>query len=100
MFAEFLLSATLIANLAARVQPPAPPVLSQPAAPPPSSRITAQRHYPSDVLVGSTMGYLIGRYVYRAQHLKTTLPSHRLPSVSIQVNRHTQAYAMALRWVY
>jgi membrane-associated phospholipid phosphatase len=29
------------------------------------SRITADRHYASDVLVGSTMGYLIGKFVMR-----------------------------------
>ncbi len=32
------------------------------------SRVTARKHFPSDVLVGSTMGYLIGRYVYRSHH--------------------------------
>jgi membrane-associated phospholipid phosphatase len=29
------------------------------------SRITAERHYPSDVLVGSAVGYLIGKFVMR-----------------------------------
>jgi membrane-associated phospholipid phosphatase len=29
------------------------------------SRITAQKHYPSDVLVGSALGYLIGKFVMR-----------------------------------
>ncbi len=32
------------------------------------SRITARQHFPSDVVVGSVLGYLIGRYVYRAHH--------------------------------
>jgi membrane-associated phospholipid phosphatase len=32
------------------------------------SRVTARQHFPSDVLVGSTLGYLIGRDVYRAHH--------------------------------
>src|SRR5438067_5005956 len=32
------------------------------------SRFTGQKHYLSDVLVGSAMGYGIGRYVYRAHH--------------------------------
>jgi membrane-associated phospholipid phosphatase len=31
-----------------------------------ASRLTARRHFPSDVLVGSVFGYLIGRYVVRA----------------------------------
>ena len=30
-----------------------------------ASRITARRHFPSDVVVGSTLGYLIGGYVVR-----------------------------------
>ena len=29
------------------------------------SRITSQRHYASDVLVGSSIGYMIGRFVMR-----------------------------------
>lgn len=29
------------------------------------TRVTAQEHFPSDVLVGSALGYLIGGYVYR-----------------------------------
>jgi hypothetical protein len=29
------------------------------------SRITGRRHFPSDVVVGSTFGYLIGDYVVR-----------------------------------
>jgi membrane-associated phospholipid phosphatase len=32
------------------------------------SRITSQRHYASDVLVGSAMGYLIGKFVMRNHH--------------------------------
>lgn len=32
------------------------------------SRVIAQKHFPSDVLVGSTLGYLIGRSVYRNHH--------------------------------
>jgi hypothetical protein len=32
------------------------------------SRITAERHFPSDVLVGAAAGYLIGRLVYRLHH--------------------------------
>jgi membrane-associated phospholipid phosphatase len=32
------------------------------------SRITSQRHYTSDVLVGSVIGYLIGKFVMRDHH--------------------------------
>jgi hypothetical protein len=40
------------------------------------SRITARQHYPSDVVVGSALGYLIGRYEYRAHH-DPSLPGAR-----------------------
>jgi membrane-associated phospholipid phosphatase len=32
------------------------------------SRILAEQHFPSDVLVGSATGWLIGHYVYRTHH--------------------------------
>ena len=32
------------------------------------SRVTAQEHFPTDVLLGSAGGWLIGHYVYRAHH--------------------------------
>src|SRR5256886_6794626 len=33
------------------------------------ARFTGQKHYLSDILVGSAMGYGVGRYVYRSHHL-------------------------------
>ena len=32
------------------------------------SRITAKQHFPSDVLVGSAIGWFVGQHVYRAHH--------------------------------
>ena len=32
------------------------------------ARVAAREHFPSDVVVGSALGYLIGHYVYRAHH--------------------------------
>jgi membrane-associated phospholipid phosphatase len=32
------------------------------------SRVAARQHFPSDVVVGSALGYLVGRTVYRAHH--------------------------------
>src|SRR5437016_12596204 len=32
------------------------------------TRVTARKHFPSDVVVGAAMGWLIGRQVYRAHH--------------------------------
>ena len=37
------------------------------------SRITSLNHFPSDVFVGSALGYFVGREVYRAHH-DTDLP--------------------------
>ena len=33
-----------------------------------SSRITAKQHFPSDVLIGSALGWFVGREVYRHHH--------------------------------
>ncbi len=32
------------------------------------ARVAAREHFPSDVIVGGALGYLIGRYVYAAHH--------------------------------
>jgi membrane-associated phospholipid phosphatase len=32
------------------------------------SRVTAKQHFPSDVIVGSALGWFLGRQVYRAHH--------------------------------
>jgi hypothetical protein len=32
------------------------------------SRVTGEKHFPSDVLVGSAIGWLVGQHVYRAHH--------------------------------
>jgi hypothetical protein len=33
------------------------------------ARVTGRQHFPSDIFVGGTLGYLIGRQVYRAHHI-------------------------------
>jgi len=32
------------------------------------SRVTAKQHFPSDVLIGSAVGWFVGQHVYRAHH--------------------------------
>ncbi|WP_263367885.1 capsule assembly Wzi family protein [Edaphobacter bradus] len=43
------------------------------------SRVLAEQHFPSDVLVGSVTGWLIGRYVYRAHHDHNVNPYESQP---------------------
>lgn len=45
------------------------------------SRVSAKQHFPSDVLIGSTIGWLIGAYVYRAHH-NPDLPGAAWPTYS------------------
>jgi membrane-associated phospholipid phosphatase len=39
-----------------------------------ASRVLARQHFPSDVLVGSAVGWLVGRYVFH-KHAKNYLPA-------------------------
>jgi membrane-associated phospholipid phosphatase len=48
------------------------------------SRITAQKHYPSDVLVGSAVGYLIGKFVMRNHHAELQASPSPIDSSSKQ----------------
>jgi membrane-associated phospholipid phosphatase len=36
------------------------------------TRVLGQEHFPSDVLIGSAAGWLIGHYVYRHHHKDRT----------------------------
>ena len=68
------------------------------------ARVTGGKHYISDVLVGSALGYGIGRYVYHAHHREdsyssTDEQSGKLRQVAItpQFNRRARQYGVALR---
>jgi membrane-associated phospholipid phosphatase len=73
------------------------------------SRYTGRNHFLSDVLVGSAIGYGIGRYVYRAHHdpsldtddgeTKSSAPRSKLiPSTSPLFSRASRSYGLALAW--
>ncbi len=72
------------------------------------SRFTGRKHYLSDVLVGSAMGYGIGRYVYRTHHRKSSAStddeeesrsrSKLLPLIVPEYNRRAREYGVALAW--
>lgn len=73
------------------------------------SRYTGRNHFLSDVLVGSAIGYGIGRYVYRTHHdpaLGSTSqetprgPSKLLPLIIPRYERARRDYGVALVWSF
>jgi membrane-associated phospholipid phosphatase len=74
------------------------------------ARFTGQNHYLSDILVGSAMGYGIGRYVYHAHHRKASTGSgeeeesrgrsRAWPLIAPQYNRHARDYGVTLAWSF
>jgi membrane-associated phospholipid phosphatase len=74
------------------------------------SRFTGEKHYLSDVLVGSALGYGIGRYVYHAHHRKHSSAlsdeeesrgrTHAWPLIAPQYDRHAHEYGAVLAWSF
>lgn len=72
------------------------------------SRFTGRKHYLSDVLVGSALGYGIGRYVYHAHHRKVSGSASpnlehidsRWPTIAPQYSRRARQYGVALTWSF
>src|SRR5216683_1588475 len=73
------------------------------------ARFTGRNHFLSDVLVGSAIGYGIGRYVYRTHHdpaLESTSqatprpPSKLLPLIIPRYERAARNYSVALVWSF
>lgn len=72
------------------------------------SRFTGRKHFLSDVLVGSAIGYGIGRYVYRThrqknpagQNSEAAAPeqSGLLPIITPHYYRPARAYGVTLTW--
>jgi membrane-associated phospholipid phosphatase len=73
------------------------------------SRYTGRNHFLSDVLVGSALGYGIGRYVYKKHHdpalddgggeaKSGVLRSKLMPLVAASYSRAPRAYGLALAW--
>ena len=54
------------------------------------SRVTSRQHFASDVLVGGTFGYLIGRYVARTH----SGGHHPVPAITPIMNRTTKSYGL------
>ena len=69
------------------------------------ARFTGGKHYLSDVLVGSALGYGIGKYVYNAHHrdpLDLTQEQHssQWPAITANVNRRAHQYGIGLTWSF
>jgi membrane-associated phospholipid phosphatase len=75
------------------------------------SRYTGRNHFLSDVLVGSAIGYGIGRYVYRTHHdasldaegdatKMTNKKSKLVPLTSPLYSRASRSYGLALAWSF
>jgi membrane-associated phospholipid phosphatase len=73
------------------------------------SRYTGRRHFLSDVLVGSAMGYGIGRYVYHQHHdasldeengkqTSRLLKSRFFPAIAPAFSRQSHSYGASLAW--
>jgi membrane-associated phospholipid phosphatase len=71
------------------------------------SRFTGRKHFLSDVLVGSAIGYGIGRYVYRAHHdpaldINATQSkqskSRLFPAIIPVYSRANHEYGLSLTW--
>ncbi len=60
------------------------------------SRVTARQHFPSDVLVGGTIGYLIGGYVVRHHSAKNVASGFSFVPI-VEVSTHTFGANIALR---
>jgi membrane-associated phospholipid phosphatase len=68
------------------------------------SRVTARRHFPSDVMVGSAMGFLIGRYMVRAHQGtsdftgRSKLKTFLSPQVAPSFDARSKTYGIGLNW--
>ncbi|HKV36705.1 MAG TPA: phosphatase PAP2 family protein [Pyrinomonadaceae bacterium] len=65
------------------------------------ARFTGQKHYLSDVVAGSALGFAIGRYVYSAHHrdeLDPAISKSVWPQITPEFNRAARRYGFALTW--
>jgi membrane-associated phospholipid phosphatase len=65
-----------------------------------ASRVGAQRHWLSDIVVGGSMGFLLGRYVYKRHH-DSTLPGSAVPPKNRLVPKVSfNATRLGLNWQF
>jgi membrane-associated phospholipid phosphatase len=75
------------------------------------ARFTGEKHFLSDILVGSALGYGVGRYVYRAHHRAASsgggeedeqsfLRSRRWPAIAPVFAPRAHNYGLGLSWSF
>jgi hypothetical protein len=57
------------------------------------ARFTGHKHYISDVVAGSALGWGIGRYVYKEHHRET-------PLITMQFDRRARQYGVGVTWSF
>ena len=65
-----------------------------------AARLSARRHYASDILVGGVVGHLIGRYIHNSRR-DAGLGSRGVsftPRVGLRYSRPTRHYVLNLSW--
>jgi len=71
------------------------------------ARFTGHKHYLSDVLAGSALGFGIGKFVFNAHHRKSlneedygAISKSAWPLITPQFNRQARQYGVALTWSF
>jgi hypothetical protein len=64
------------------------------------ARFTAHKHYISDVLAGSALGFGIGKYVYNAHHRDPSVSGSKWPMIAPEYNRRARKYGVGLTWSF
>jgi hypothetical protein len=69
------------------------------------ARFTGHKHYISDVVAGSALGFGIGKFVYHAHHREILkedddgeMVKSKWPLITPQFNRQVRQYGVALTW--
>src|SRR4051794_7831761 len=67
------------------------------------ARFTGHKHYISDVVAGSALGYGIGKFVFKTHHRESldddgAITRSAWPLITPQYNRQARQYSVALTW--
>ncbi|HYV83325.1 MAG TPA: phosphatase PAP2 family protein [Pyrinomonadaceae bacterium] len=65
------------------------------------ARFTGHKHYISDVVAGSALGFGIGKFVYKTHHRESLTKddeTSKWPLIAPQFNRQARQYGVALTW--